>query len=416
MSRLLQEIVSSSATLRTVGSAAVAEAWASGAIAEWRDVGGDPDVLVAELGEVPLAASLIDWLVNGTDPATSIGEAVRPDWIDAVASQRPLNAVELRTANGTDQETAIVMTFVELGDHVDEAITHDISVAFETGDVRGLTIGGAGLLDGVDTGELGMTTIPLDVDDAMHAIRQGLARADRAALTEDGLANVALFERRFGVSIAGTRAGSDFTLEPRDLALDQASAEVIRAALRPKLAQAAPPELGPALEAVSGRWREEHPDMVTAGRAAGLLAVTEIDESLLFEVVAGYMAPTDLADHDAEEASLIADLEHADWIGAVLGATRAPTGTEIDGDFLVDCINRCPEITTSIPKADRSVVAWSFERTLYAWEICEVLDEEGRITRLGQWILPRAAMARWQPPTTDKIARPIHLSSAREGK
>ena len=159
VSRLLQEIITSSAMLRTAESAAVAEAWASGAIAEWLEVGGNPDVLIAELSEVPVAASLVEWLLTGTNPATAVEEGIWPDWIGAVGAQRPVNAVELRSPNGSEQETAIVVTFVEVGEHTDEPIAHDISVAFESGDVRGLTIGGGGLLDGVDTNELGLSLI-----------------------------------------------------------------------------------------------------------------------------------------------------------------------------------------------------------------------------------------------------------------
>ncbi|MGI9607172.1 MAG: hypothetical protein ACR2P0_13630 [Acidimicrobiales bacterium] len=50
---------------------------------------------------------------------------------------------------------------------------------------------------------------------------------------------------------------------------------------------------------------------------------------------------------------------------------------------------------TTIPKRDAPRVAWAFDQTLYAWELLGVIDDAGRVTPVGRWLLPRAALSAW---------------------
>ena len=113
--------------------------------------------------------------------------------------------------------------------------------------------------------------------------------------------------------------------------------------------------------------------------------------------VAAYLTPIDLSAHEPASRMEIAELEWADWVGALLGLVRGGVGQPVDGRALVDHINRCPELTTTIPAADRERFAWAFEQVLFAWEVTGVLDDRGALTEAGVWLLPRAAIAVWSP-------------------
>ncbi len=74
---------------------------------------------------------------------------------------------------------------------------------------------------------------------------------------------------------------------------------------------------------------------------------------------------------------------------------RAGAGADASPEQLVRNINRCPEVTTTVPKRDIPVVAEIFGRTLHAWELTGVIDADGRLTALGTWLLPRALLRAW---------------------
>ena len=70
-------------------------------------------------------------------------------------------------------------------------------------------------------------------------------------------------------------------------------------------------------------------------------------------------------------------------------------GGHVQIDWRVRLINRCPEITTTIPKQDAGRIGWAFEQTMYAWAVTGILDEDGCLTDAGRWLLPRVALAAW---------------------
>jgi hypothetical protein len=87
-------------------------------------------------------------------------------------------------------------------------------------------------------------------------------------------------------------------------------------------------------------------------------------------------------------------IEWADWLGAVIPLVRSGPGADAEPMQLVRNINRCPEVTTTVPKRDMQAVADVFAHTLHAWELTGVV-EDGRLTTLGAWLLPRALLAAW---------------------
>ncbi|MEZ5247500.1 MAG: hypothetical protein R2707_20595 [Acidimicrobiales bacterium] len=110
--------------------------------------------------------------------------------------------------------------------------------------------------------------------------------------------------------------------------------------------------------------------------------------------VAALVAPVDLAPLGPAERDAVFILEWADWLGAVIGLVRGGEGIVVDGAAMVDLVNRCPEVTTTIPRADRARIAWAFDTAIASWTDLGILDD-GRLTGLGVEVLPAALRRAW---------------------
>lgn len=110
--------------------------------------------------------------------------------------------------------------------------------------------------------------------------------------------------------------------------------------------------------------------------------------------VSAFVAPNDLAPFGPAERDALMALEWADWLGAVIGLVRSGVGTAVDGAAMVDFINRCPEVTTSIPKNDRARIEWAFDVVMESWTDLELLAD-GRLTDLGLRALPAGLHFAW---------------------
>jgi hypothetical protein len=57
-------------------------------------------------------------------------------------------------------------------------------------------------------------------------------------------------------------------------------------------------------------------------------------------------------------------LEWADWLGAGIGLLRRRDDGPLDGLVLVDLVNGCPEVSSTIHGDDREYAAWAFDIAL----------------------------------------------------
>lgn len=121
------------------------------------------------------------------------------------------------------------------------------------------------------------------------------------------------------------------------------------------------------------------------------VAATDLAISL-----AGFVAPVDLTSLTPRQRDAVLALEWADWLGAVIGVVRAGEGCAVDGTLMVDFVNRCPEVTTTIPKADRGRIEWAFDTLIEPWTEWGLLDDDGRVTSLGLSVLPAALRHAWR--------------------
>lgn len=204
---------------------------------------------------------------------------------------------------------------------------------------------------------------------AVEAAARSVVDAWRALVAGDGPipetvhVNGALAARRLG-AIVGTDLTSLFRAEPTIEDSDRAVDTQERAE--------------------SNRWALSVLD--GAGVGVGSPGPPVLLDPLVPERIIGYPA----AEREAFEA-----LEWADWLGAVLGLVRAPSGTGVDPSVLVDLVNRCPEVTSSIPKRDRPYYEWAFSMVLPIWRAAGVVDESGQLSDSGGAHLVAALREAW---------------------
>ncbi len=390
--RYLDELIAAASVLVDFDSAAQAEAWVSGAVAEWTALGADTGRLRQEIADAaPLAAALIEWFLGGDRVTGDV------PWLADLGRQRLVRVLELVDADAPD-EVGMILEYA-----LDEVHDHDVSVSLVGGVLTGITVGPAGLADGLadDDESHSLTTREIEPTAGVDAVAEALAHS-LADLSPASEANVPLLVRRVGadanrlvVDQAASRA-----IPERDAEDDRWCVDVVRSALRDVLASSAPAAVEDARRGFVARIDRRDPDALTVAAVAGLAGVAGalIDLGAFCRVVGAYIHPVDLAAHTNVQFEALVELEPVDWVGVVLGMARGRAGAApIDGMSLVTFINRAPEITSTIPKADAPRLAWTFEQMLFSWEVTGVLDEAGQVTAAGRWLLPHGFVAALAP-------------------
>ena len=126
----------------------------------------------------------------------------------------------------------------------------------------------------------------------------------------------------------------------------------------------------------------------------GPVDLDEPDLTVVLAALATTVAPASMEPLAADARRAVLELEWADWLGAVIGLVRAGAGTSVDPDDLVDQVNRCQEVTSTIPKADRARVAWAFGVVTEPWAPLG-LAVDGALTEFGTHVLSPALRAAW---------------------
>ncbi len=374
--------------LASVESAAVAEAWASGAVAEWAALGGAQGQLAKRIADhSPLGAALITWMEGGAKPT---GDA---EWLGDVGRHELTRSVRLIDANMPDEVGVILEYVAPSGER------HDLSVTISGGAITGIAVGPEGLAQAALEDERDSISVEaLDSADALGIVREAL-RSPIPELSAAAEATLPLVISRVGVA-DGELAGFAQTTSNRELPEryeddDRYAADVIRSSMRSVLAEPAPDAVEAARLGVVDLIANNDPDAITVFEVAGLDIEAPIDIDTLIRLVGAYLSPKNLDAHTDPQFAALIELEPADWVGVVLGMARAAVGTEVDGRSIVGFINKAPEITTSIPKADAPHLAWTFEQMLFAWEVTGVLSGQGAVSEAARWLLPQAAIAVW---------------------
>lgn len=395
--------------------AARAEVWVSGLVAEWVDT----DDLLARLRAshrpeaLAIARALEAFVPEAADAAAALSSAgvAEPEWGEMVGSAVALLAWEI--VDPFSGNSSLVVEF----EHRD-AVRHSMLVEIEDECAVDINFGPPGLVDDAfdesDTRSLSVHEWP--ADRALAAIGAAMARTaadSEVPLTDDYVMNAAVAMARVGLhgfadaellpraipsTDAGSPAGSRPARDPLDADADAAACATLRSALAREMARPAP-EAAIAEAATRVRKALEaatEPDLVALADDIALGDPSRVDDHDLLAGLAGaFVVPGALVAFAPVERDALRGLEWADWLGAVIPLVRAGAGADAGPLQLVQNINRCPEVTTTVPKRDAPVVADVFSRMLHAWELTGAIDDDGRLTLLGAWLVPRSLLRAW---------------------
>lgn len=420
----LAEVLDRLPELAALPDAARGEAWVSGLFGELRAVAIDEGRPADELG-----ARLLDQLaalLPAADPPTAgqraaagvaavaaryheprlrepaasalahyLDAGVEPPWPVGRGQHDPLRAWSV-----VDPAAGSTSIVVEFG--IDETADHDVLVDIDAdGRLADLQVGPAGLVGVLTAAEVGHRPLEVTALDPTDARRRIVAAVDRGVVgrTDGIVLNHLLLASRFDLGDSAVLLVVDDAVASgvSDPDADAVAVGLLDAALRgvAGVVGPPPPEVADVAASVRAASAIGDPDLASLARVGGFDPHHLDDRSLLEHLAGAYVVPIDLADHPAGERALLAELEWADWLGAVIELVRDGFGTPVDPDGLVARINRCPEVSTSVHRRDAPRVAAAFALTLHAWERSGVLDDQGRLTRLGAWLLPRALARRW---------------------
>lgn len=419
MTERFDEIIDEAGVLRDL-DAARAEVWASGVVAEWGDV---PDLLARLRASArPEAVDLAGALVAIEPDAVEVVAALRAGgapapaaWVEHVGTARGEQAWEI-----VDPFSGNISIVIELA-HADE-VRHSMLVEIEEELAVDIHFGPPGLVDDAfdESDTRSLSVRELDVPSALERIAHALARTAAhhdPSVTDEYVMNLPLLAARLdsaGVVVADlarspeaadagvpTPTGGsprERARDPEDAEADAAACATLRAALAKQLAFVErPPELlAVAGEVRAALARHDTPDLDALAEDAGVDAGAPVDDDHLLAALAGaFVVPGPLAAFAPQERDALRGLEWADWLGAVIPLVRDGVGGDASPEQLVRNINRCPEVTTTVPRRDIPLVAAIFARMLHAWELTGVVDAEGRLTAVGAWVLPRALLHAW---------------------
>lgn len=122
------------------------------------------------------------------------------------------------------------------------------------------------------------------------------------------------------------------------------------------------------------------------------------DDARRIRALAGTISPAEEpAQHEVEAVSAVMALQHADWLGLVLGITRRGAGSVIDPELVRADIENLDEVEGEIedPEGLLGVLGMALLHLTPRWQQIGVLDDDQRVTAWGTWALPRALYRTW---------------------
>lgn len=151
-------------------------------------------------------------------------------------------------------------------------------------------------------------------------------------------------------------------------------------------------------------WVEEWQavDQAAAGylaeRVPGMAADMDAeDRRWISEVAATISPPQEPTGSDAEAVAAVIALQHADWLGIVLGACRRGPGSSLDPEIVQADVEGLDDVDGGIedPSGHVAVLDLALLHLRPLWQDLGVLDRDDRLTERGAWALARALHQVW---------------------
>jgi len=331
-----------------------------------------------------------------------------PGWIYALGTSRCDGAWVFSNRRG---ESA-VFRFVDSAE-ADHAIAIDL-IPGAPESVGEVMVGPAGIVDLADDPDSEVAATPVGPVDLAGRVARAIGSTGRVrqSLMIHGALVVSRLSELAGVTIVIPAMVVDEVPEPPrsdpdddEYALDllHRALGMVRESAAGDSSPAGAPEptghLSDSLGAAAASLRRaadvDDPIAQWLAASRGPVDLDESDSQVVFAVLAAVTRPQSMASLEPDVQEAVAALEWADWLGVVIGLVREGAGASIEAAHMVDLINRCPEVASTIPRADRPRIEWAFARCTELWE--EIgLAEEGKLTDFGAWALPHALVSAWQ--------------------
>ena len=382
-----------------------AEVWAADLVALAAEIDPEGPAVVAEAlavaGGPGPAAGL--WAIDAVSDLVDLGDPAlepAPTWADQLLT----SICEAAWIVGDWRGDSAAFRFVDAADERHVLVLDLVPGAGDTGEAIGeATVGPAELLDATADESAGLKSRSVPASELAERVARAVRVTSEPSASFVAVGRVVLARlSSFGIDDLEPPVWIEPDvpdLPERDPDDDAWAADVVRRALGEPLA---PDALDPAAvvaAAATLRAAADTEDELAQWLAAsvGPIDLDEPDADVVLAVLAAAVAPASLMPLTGDARQAVLELEFADWLGAVLGVVRAGAGTHVDPDVLVDHVNRCPEVTSTIPKTDRARVAWAFAVAVEAWGPLGVVDPDNCLTDFGAAVLPAALVRAWQP-------------------
>lgn len=388
------EVLAAGSVLDELDDAARVEAWASSALGVWAeapDAADHDEAFCAWLASIAggddapaRRARLVRAAVVSLRFPAPVGDLAHPTAVDAI-DDPPAWVGHLGTATPT-RAWRVERRGVEsvgIGFVSSDGSEHSLLADVVEGEMTALIVapGPDELFDGSE--DL-VAPEPIEVASAAEHIEAAWRQLHRQGTeTPESIhVNGALARARLAAILGG---GTDDLRTPPGSEADTAPAPPSQP----------PVDLGIADEdrAETDRWACS----VLDGAIGAAPASTPPAADAMVEVVLEALIPERIARQPALEREAYGALEWADWLGVVIESVRRGAGTHLDPETMVDAVNRCPEVTSSIPRSDRSYYAWAFSLVLALWRRAGAVDGDGRLTADGVVALAQALRRAWGP-------------------
>lgn len=139
-------------------------------------------------------------------------------------------------------------------------------------------------------------------------------------------------------------------------------------------------------------------DDYLAERVAGVREVLAGDDGRWVARLAETISPSAEPDErEVEAVAAVMALQHADWLGLVLGVVGRGPGAVLSADSVQADIDALEEIEGEIedPEGHQAVLDMALIHLSPQWQNLGVLDVDGELTERGVWGLPRALHRTW---------------------
>jgi len=139
-------------------------------------------------------------------------------------------------------------------------------------------------------------------------------------------------------------------------------------------------------------------DDYLAERVAGVREDLADDDARWVAALAETISPSaEPGEDEIEAVSAVMALQHADWLGIVLGAVRRGAGSVLDAAAVQADIDGLEDIEGEIddPEGHLAVLEMAVTHLGPLWQDLGVVDEDHRFTARGVWGLPKALHRTW---------------------